>query len=78
MFTGEDDVNIWQSRVEDYLDDTRKLSEAENISYEVKKAHDLLDVHDYVEVSLKAKMEFEKQQRNKRFQRELKQDEKIS
>ena len=43
VFTGEKDINIWQNRVDDYLDDTRRLTNGEDISYEVRLAHDLLD-----------------------------------
>lgn len=60
MFTGEDDINIWENRVEDYLDDTRKLVRSENVSFDVKVAHDLLDVHDYDELSRKSKVDFER------------------
>ena len=51
---------MWTNRVEDYLDDTRRLLEHENISYEVKVAHDLLDVYDYEEVARKARGNFER------------------
>ena len=78
VFTGESDVNIKESRVEDYLDDTRRLLSSENTSFEVKVAHDLLDVHDYEEVSLRARVEHEKQVRNGTLIRELLQDEKTS
>ena len=60
VLTGEEEVDLWTNRVEDYLDDTRRLLEHENISYEVKVAHDLLDVYDYEEVARKARGNFER------------------
>lgn len=60
VFTGERDIDIWQNRVEDYLDDTRRLLPGENTSFEVKVAHDLLDVLDYDEVARRARAEFER------------------
>ena len=60
MFTGEEEINIWENRVEDYLDDTRKLDSSENTSFDVKVAHDLLDIHDYDDVSLKSRVDFER------------------
>ena len=63
MSTGEKDIDIWQNRVEDYLDDTRRLTEAETISYEVRVAHDLFDIQDYEELATKAKEDFYEQER---------------
>ena len=60
VFTGERDIDIWQNRVEDYLDDTRRLHKSESTSFEVEVAHDLLDVLDYDEVARKARAEFER------------------
>ena len=39
VFSGEKDVNIWSTRLEDYLDDTRELTDDENQSYEVRMFH---------------------------------------
>ena len=38
-FSGEKDVDIWSTRLTDYLDDTRLLTEEENQSYEVQQFH---------------------------------------
>ena len=76
MFTGEDDINIWENRVEDYLDDTRKLDKSENISFKVRVAHDLFDCHDFDEVSLKSRVDFERFEREQTMIRELLEDEK--
>ena len=78
MFTGETEVDLWSNRVEDYLDDTRRLLDHENTSYEVRVAHDLLDVHDYAEVAKKAKSDLERQTRHGTLKEKLLDDEKLS
>ena len=60
VFTWDRDINIWENRVEDYLDDTRRLLESEIVSFEVKVAHDLFDINEYDEVARKAVVEYVK------------------
>ena len=57
VFTWDRDINIWENRVEDYLDDTRRLLDRETVSFEVKVAHDLFDINEYEEVARKACLE---------------------
>ena len=76
--TGEKEINIWENRVEDYLDDTRMLYDEENISFEVKAAHDLFDIHEFEEVKRKAKHEYEKSIRHKTLIQNLLTDEELS
>ena len=47
VFTGNEPINIWVTKIEDYLDDTRELSDAESQSYDVRMFHLAMDMEEH-------------------------------